>query len=344
MDTPYTPRADDPGEPVPQPWFGSPPPPGNTPPPASVSGTSQDRDRLVVHLVWEGVLLLGVIALLVVAVVMTGGAGLTNLLIQAGPIGLIAAGLALSLRTGAPNLAVGSVATVTGVVGAWLVMEAGLAPAVAMTMAVLLATFVGLVTAGLVAILSVPAWLVTLAVALVLQAVVLGITGGMVIALPIGAGGSVLWFWLFVVGSLSAGVLLLPPAVRRWLVPDRAAGRVGRWEPPTIGMIVGLTGSSLLAALAGVAQVMRLQAAASETDVGFVLTMTALAAVLIGGTSIFGRRAGVAGTVLGVLAVASGQFVIFVDGSDAWVRFVFVGTMLLVGLAVNRLIETLAGR
>ena len=59
--------------------------------------------------------------------------------------------------------------------------------------------------------------------------------------------------------------------------------------PAGLGAVVGLTGSSLLAGLGGVA-LTAYDGAANPTADGVGLTVTALAAVLIGGVSVFGRR------------------------------------------------------
>jgi hypothetical protein len=77
-------------------------PPG--PPPGSLAASAAASDRLAVHLIWEGVLLVIGGVLVGLALASTPEAHLADVVRPAGYIGLVAAGLALSLRTGTPNL------------------------------------------------------------------------------------------------------------------------------------------------------------------------------------------------------------------------------------------------
>jgi ribose/xylose/arabinose/galactoside ABC-type transport system permease subunit len=92
----------------------------------------------------------------------------------------------------------------------------------------------------------------------------------------------------------------------------------------------------LLAALAGVALLMRLHAALPTAQ---STSLMALAAVLLGGTSVFGRRAGVAGTALAVMIIEAVVSLFAFHGLSSWVTSLFVGVMIVLGLAVSRGIE-----
>jgi ribose/xylose/arabinose/galactoside ABC-type transport system permease subunit len=133
-------------------------------PPDGSPVQSATSERIAVHLIWEGVLLVLAAALVGATLASTPEAHFADLIRPAGFLGLIAAGLALSLRTGTPNLAVGSIATVTGVIGAHLASADGWSLWAAMTAAVALAAATGLAAGLIVGALSVPAWAVTLAV------------------------------------------------------------------------------------------------------------------------------------------------------------------------------------
>jgi ribose/xylose/arabinose/galactoside ABC-type transport system permease subunit len=114
----------------------------------------------------------------------------------------------------------------------------------------------------------------------------------------------------------------------------------GRWDAPRAGLgtVVGVAGSSFLAGLAGVAEITNLRF--SSIQDGQFLTFAALAAVLLGGASVFGRRAGVAGTVLGVLIVVTGQVLIIVHDGAFWMTDALVGAAIVLGLGVSRLLES----
>ncbi|GAB3959039.1 ABC transporter permease [Actinoallomurus acanthiterrae] len=304
-----------------------------------------ERDRLAVHLIWEGALALIAVVLIAATLVMTPHQNLTVAFGQAGYLGLAAAGLALSMRTASPNLAVGPILGFSGALTASLVTQHGWGKPVAMVTAVLLATAIGLVLGLLVAVMSVPAWAATFGAATVMQAATIGLTHGEMIPLRLGSGSypTALWFALFALVSVGGGALWLTPAVRARLSAGRGPGDPGRWNgmQAGLGAVVGLTGSSFLAGLGGVALLMRVQAA--DATSGANLTVSAFAAVLLGGTSVFGRRAGVFGTLLGVTVVAViGTLIVYNDVSF-WVTSLVTGLIVLAGLGVNRGLESITG-
>ena len=335
--------------PAPQgpPGLAGPPAPLGLPapgmPPAAATAPAE-RDRLAVHLIWEAVLAVIAIVLVVATLAMTPHQNLTVVFGQAGYLGLAATGLAFSMRTASPNLAVGSIVGFTGVVSASLATQHGWSKPVAMITAVLLATVIGLVLGLLVAVLSVPAWAATFGAAALIQAITLKLTSqGMVINLS--GGGrypTALWFALFAIVSIGGGALWLIPALRSRLSGGRGSGDPGRWGGlrSGLGTVAGLTVSSFLAGLSGVALLMRLQSAnvANGTNV----TVLAFAAVLLGGVSVFGRRAGVFGTLLGVVIVAIIGTLIAYNGVSFWVTSLITGLIVLVGLGVSRGLESIS--
>jgi ribose/xylose/arabinose/galactoside ABC-type transport system permease subunit len=303
-----------------------------------------ERDRLAVHLVWEAILLVVTGALVAVMLVTEPSRALDNVLAQAGYIGLIASGLALSLRTGTPNLAVGAVAGFTGGLTAYLAVEQGWSTTMAVAAALVGALVIGVVTGVLVALLSVPAWAVTLGVGTLLQAGLIGLTDARLIPIDLGGGDypTAVWLGVFAVVSVGGGALWLLPVVRRGLSGARQSGEPARWGglPLAIGAVAGIGGSSLLAGLAGIAGLMRLKAA--DPTSGQFLTIVALGAVLLGGTSVFGRRAGVTGTAFGVTIVILTQNLLILHGTTSWLVNLVLAAVILVGLAVNRALESIA--
>jgi ribose/xylose/arabinose/galactoside ABC-type transport system permease subunit len=293
-----------------------------------------------VHLVWEGLLAVIAVALLIGTAALTPHQNLTVALDQAGYVGLVAAGLAFSLRTGSPNLAVGSILSFSTILSAYLITEQQWSKPAAFILAILLATLIGLLLGILVAVLSVPAWAVTLGAVAVIEAIVLSITRNPVIPVRFtGSYPTALWYGLFFVLSVGGGGLWLVPGVRRALGAGRSPGEPGRWTGPRAGLgaVAGLTVSSFLAGLAAIPVLMHLQAADSS---GTSLTTVAFAAVLLGGVSIFGRRAGVFGTLLGVTIVAIVQTLVAYNDGPFWVSTLVVGLAALLGLGASRGIET----
>jgi ribose/xylose/arabinose/galactoside ABC-type transport system permease subunit len=287
------------------------------------------------------VLALVVVVLMVATAAATSHQNLTSALGEAGYLGLLAAGLAFSLRTRSPNLAVGPILAFSSATSAYFITMHHWSKPVAFLVAVVLSTVIGLVLGVLVAVLSVPAWAASLGAGAVVEAFMLSYSKNVVI--PVRFDGSyptALWYGLFFVVSVGGGALWLVPGLRRPLSAGRAAREPGRWTDPrtSLGAVVGLTGSSFLAGLAAIPMLMRLQAAEAS---GANLTTLAFAAVLLGGTSVFGRRAGVFGTLLGVTILTVTQTLVAYGDAPIWAFTLVVGLAALLGLGVSRAIESL---
>jgi ribose/xylose/arabinose/galactoside ABC-type transport system permease subunit len=304
------------------------------------------RDRLWPHVVWEIVLAAGVAAA-VFAVRQEdpgalSGAGLDDLLVLVAAGILLGSAFALSLRAAVPNLAVGTAAVTAGVLTAWLQAEHGYQLRIAALIAVGGAVALGLVTALVAVGFRLPAWAVGLGAAFGLWAAVQWLSAGRRLALD-GVPDLRDWAWPLVIGaavlSVLGGVLGLLPRARLTLgqyrpTGDAAAARGSRAALTATGALVG---SMLLAAGAGLVIAMRVRAAVP--DDGFTLLGTAAAAAFLGGTSVYGRRGGVFGTVLaaGFLQLAA-LWLKLVD-AQPWTRPALLGGAIVLGLLVGRVVE-----
>lgn len=307
---------------------------------------TRPSNPILPYLIWDGVLAVVAVALFAAVFLTSSGRQVVSLLSASSYIGLIATGFALSLRCAAPNLAVGSIAALAGGLSALLALQ-GMNRVLAMVIAVLVAGMLGLLLGMLVAGLSIPSWATTLAAAGMIEMLVVALTGrGSGLVLRTGQDyPTALWFTLFTAVSIGGGVLWWQvSAVRDTLSAARRTGEPGRWIPVTdnIGVVVGLAGSSVLAALGGVAMVSYLRYAAPSGS--GQMTTTALAAALLGGVSVFGRRAGLVGTFCAVLILQSIHIKLASWGAPFWVTTIVVGFCAVLGLVVSRLLETLSDR
>jgi ribose/xylose/arabinose/galactoside ABC-type transport system permease subunit len=310
------------------------------------SSAGGDWRLLLPNLVWEGVLLV-VLVILAILLLATGThSPVTGVMALAANTGLIASGLALSLRTGTPNIAVGSVATFGAVLVEELVEKGkvGVAPAVLIVLVV--AMVAGAIIGVFTVVASVPAWAATVGLGFIAQTVAYQVSGGNVVPGTVFGYSIDLWFAVFAVLSVGGGLLWLVPAVRDRLGAARKATEPGQWVTPdanaVLGAVVGLGGSCLLAALGGIGFASYL-GAGDPTTAGFGTTVEALAVVLLGGVSLFGRRAGVLGTVFGMLIISAIYYLCSVHGVSSWWPDIVIGLLVLVGLGVNRGLESLAG-
>jgi rhamnose transport system permease protein len=92
--------------------------------------------------------------------------------------------------------------------------------------------------------------------------------------------------------------------------------------------------SGLSAGLASLVYVARLGQAKADAGTGFELL--AITAVVLGGTSIFGGRASVGGTLLGLFALALLQNGLRLSDQPAELAGVLTGILLLVALGLSR--------
>jgi ribose/xylose/arabinose/galactoside ABC-type transport system permease subunit len=306
------------------------------------------KDRILVHVLWEVVLLLAVAGvgylLYRTESSVFSGPNLHQLLLPATVLGIATMGMALSLRAGAPNLAIGAVTAAAavyyvehssgGVTSTWLAII-GLAAAVGAVQ--------GLAVVGL----HVPGWAAGIGAAVT----VLAWAETTPQAAPSGVHfqdpTSFAWWWFggfAAVSLIGAGVGLVPPirrAVGRFRpVSDPANRRRLLAALITFGATVG---SSILAAVAGVlavnygAAVEQHQLAASPPE-SFIFAALVLGAALLGGTSAFGRRGGILGTVLAVSLVTVGQA--YAERTHpSWPDAAFAAVAIAIGLAVTRLVE-----
>ena len=237
---------------------------------------------------------------------------LLNIGRQAAPIAVMAVGMAFALAAAEIDLSVGSVTALSSLVAAEAVGSYGFAAGVAAALAV--GAAIGLVNGVITVKVRIPSFLVTLG----MLGIVSGIARNMndLQSLPIrndtflavfGAGSagpiSSLLIWTVVVGLI--GHLVLHQL--RWgrhvlsVGADRSAAAALGINTARI-RITALMTSATAASFAGVLLAGRL--AVGRHDLGENLLLTVIAAVVIGGTNLFGGRASVAGAVVGSVVMA----------------------------------------
>lgn len=298
-------------------------------------------DRMAVHVVWEILLLLGCVGVFVLFRQThragVSGTALENLLLAASSLGFVTIGMALSLRAAAVNLAVGPIAAASALFFAGH-SDRNLPATIGVT--VLLALAVGAVIAVLVVGFQVPSWAASLAAAFGVIVWIQKHAAATNVATYHPLGQAYYWYGAFAALSLLGGVLGLVKPIRR------AVGRSRPVSDPADrrGAAAGVMTFLAIAAASGLAALGGILLALSSTRVtptdGLVTTGFALGVALVGGTSAYGRRGGVFGTLLAVT-----MFVLLVRFGDAanWrvAPLAWAAGTIMVGLIVTRLVETL---
>jgi len=236
-----------------------------------------------------------------------------NILLQTSINSLLAVGATLIILTGGIDLSVGSIVGFAGIVAALLGKSAGPGHfAVALAAGVGTGLLLGAVNGSLVAFVRIPPFVVTLGMMSIARSLAFVASQGQPISdlsnefLAIGQGSlfnipypiliSVVTFVIF-------GVLLARTRFGRYVYAvggNEEAALVSGVDTRAVKLAV-YSLSGLLAGLGGVVLASRATAGISTNGEGYELT--AIAAAVIGGTSLSGGRGSLFGTVAGVLII-----------------------------------------
>jgi galactofuranose transport system permease protein len=229
-------------------------------------------------------------------------------LVQVVPIAIVALGMALVVATEGIDLSVGSVMAITA---ATIPLYLGYGPWAAVAVGIAAGVAVGALNGTLVAFCGIQPIIATLGVLVAGRAVALVIADGRLVeifdpTLQSLGNGTVAGFpvTVLIVAALSVAVLV---AVR-WSLFGRRLVAIGgnRTAARLAGLPVRRTlltvyiASGALAALAGVVNTARL-GASDPSFVGLLIELSAITAVVVGGTPLSGGRIRVVGTLMGAL-------------------------------------------
>ncbi len=281
-------------------------------------------------------------------------ANLSNMFAFIPEFGIVALGMTLLLTAGVFDLSVGSVFGFSALLMYMLVNDLAMAPELALPIALAACAVIGLVNGILVARVGITSFLVTLGVALTVRGFALYISEGF----PEDTleGESLLKTLLVgdfqVLGlSIYAGLIWFAVlAVLTWFVLDRSPR--GNWITATGGnersaiargvntgnVKIGLfILSALLAGFAGIISATRIGSAYAISGTGYELEVIAMC--VVGGTSLYGGRGTILGTVIGVILLRSIRNGIIVIGVPGLAYSMFVGLIILAAVILQALVE-----
>lgn len=236
-----------------------------------------------------------------------------NVLDQITVLGIMAVGMTLVILIGGIDLAVGSVMALAMMVLGYLNVVAGVPMGLAIPLALLAAALNGLVAGLLITRFNVPAFIATLAMMSVARGLANMITNGQQII------GFPSWFNTMAIVrfggflTITVAVMLVVFALGLLYQRYRHGGRIlyaigGNAEVARLAgidvkraTVAVYVMCSLLAGLSGMVLAARLDSVQPSSGVSYELD--AIAAVVIGGTSLSGGTGGVGGTIIGVLII-----------------------------------------
>ena len=262
-------------------------------------------------------------------------------------IGLIALALTPVIITGGIDLSVGSMMGLAAVVLGGLWRDAQMSMAVAVGITLLLGLAGGSLNGFLVTRLGLPPLIVTLGTFSLFRGVAEGLTRG----IENYSGFPPQFLFLgqgYVGGLIPAQLFILVLAIIgfAWVLHRTAFGRsvyaIGYSSegarfagiPVARHVFVVYLFSGLAASVSAIIYVAHLGQAKSDAGSGFELM--AITAVVLGGTSIFGGRGTIAGTVLGLFALVVLQNGLRLAGQPAELTGILTGVLLLGTIILNR--------
>jgi ribose transport system permease protein len=294
---------------------------------------------------------LAVVALVIVLSMLSPAfltkANLLNVLDQSVTLGIVACGATLVIIAGGFDLSAGAVFAISGVIAAYAALHVGVGVGILAGIAV--GPLIGLGNGLLVATLSLNSFLATLASSLAIRGLAVAISGGFLLSVTdSGFGtlgkGSLLdvryAVWILIAFAIVSIVLLHATKYGRYVFAIGGNAEAARLSgiPVDRVRIMTFAFSGLAASIAGVLATSRI--ATGQADVGAGLELTAIAAVVLGGTSILGGAGAIWRTIVGVMLLAlinNGFNILNVEPSY---QNIATGAIIVVAVALN----TLAGR
>jgi ribose transport system permease protein len=268
---------------------------------------------------------------------------LKNILLQGSVLALVSFGMTFVLLTGELDLSVGAVVALVSVVSSLVMRDSG-----SLLLGVLAGLGVGVVVGAInglvVTVLQVPSFIATLGTMVTAQGIALASTDGTVVApLPAGIGDlatedflGLPWLvWLVIV--LFFVLLAIQTQTRFGLRVfavggNREAARLAAVPVERVRFGVFVL-CSVMAAIAGIALTARVQS--GQPAAGQLLALTAVAAVVVGGTDVFGGRGSLIRTMWGVLLISVLTNGLDLEGVNDDLQQVIVGVVFILAASTG---------
>jgi len=275
---------------------------------------------------------------------------LINIARQSSMLGIAAVGMAFVLLLGGIDLSIGSQISLVNIIGAWLMVNAGMNPIFAILISLIVSTSIGFMNGWIIANIKMPPLIVTLASLTILEGLAFIISGGVpIFGFPesfsvIGQGyvGFVPVPVIIMIVIMSIGAFILNKTYfGRYFYAvggNEEASELSGINVKKVKYLV-YTLSGLFAGIAGIVMLSRTNSGQAIAGKGFELDV--LTAVVLGGVSITGGYGKINNVVAGVLImgvlsngmvlmnintyyqlVIKGLVLMFAVGFDSYQRFV----------------------
>ena len=275
-----------------------------------------------------------------------------NILVQISVAGVIAVGLTFVILCAEIDLSVAAIANATGIVVAYFTLQESYVnianvplPAVAaIVLALLSCAFLGLVNAVGVTVIGIPSFIMTLAMmqigagicALLVRGQIAYAVPGFVAAMGAGSVEGIPWIIIVLAVFLIVGhVVLTYTRFGRYVYMVGGNREAAEYSGVNVKLVLGavMVISAVCSGVAGMLGVAHFGSAQQNEFDGYLLD--AIAAVVVGGTSLFGGRGGIGNTIIGLLILGVLNNGLDHVEIDSFLKILIRGLILLGALIIN---------
>ncbi len=300
----------------------------------------------------EGILLIIlIIVMIVLAQLNDNFFTLSNLLNQGrlmSEVGLVALPMTYIIITAGIDLSVGSILGVSAIMLGIFWKTMGLPLGLAIVLCLIIGGVAGYLNGLFIVKLDVPPLIMTLATLALYRGLAQGISQARSVS------GYPEWFyifgqerilgvptqlWLFIIASIISIIILRRTTLGRYLyaIGNNPVGAKFSGIPVNRVLLTIYTYSGVMSALAAVIFVSRVTT--TRSDMGSGLELDVIAAVVLGGTSIFGGKGTIVGTIIGLILIQLLKNGLALSGVTSDAVIIVIGVVLIFAILVNNFIQ-----
>lgn len=318
-------------------------------PSAAPAAVADERPRLDFGTLWERFGIVAVLVLLIAILAMIAPNFLTvqnafNVAQAISVNAVLAAGMTLVILTAGIDLSVGSMVAVAGVVTV-LMINSGTNVVLACLAGIAITTLAGALNGAIVSYLMLPAFIVTLGALTALRGVAYSFTEAKPV--PIAGESPLEFIGSGAIAGVPTTVLIMAVTYGVfWFVLERtrygrhiyaiggnmeAARLAGVRVKPILVSVYAISG--LMAGIAGVMFAARVRSGQVTAGEGYELD--AITAVILGGTSLFGGKGRIVGTLVGALIIGVLSNGLILLGVPFYAQLIVKGVVVVLAIAID---------
>jgi ribose transport system permease protein len=271
---------------------------------------------------------------------------LLNILDQSAPVGIVACGVTIGIIAGVFDLSVGAIFAVAAVAACKLALLTS--PWIGIVAGMLIGAALGIVNGVLVSAIQINSFIATLASSIVFRGIAILVTGGMIVTVTdeafsvLGTDtflGAKFTVWVFVIWILATSFLLSRTALGRYFYAVGGNAEAANLSGIRVEQVrtIAFVISGFAAGIAGVLAASRTSSA--QPDLGMDLALQAIAASVVGGTSIMGGQGAIWRAVLGILILAMIGNGFNLLGIDTIYQQIVQGLLIMLAVGLDQLLR-----